>query len=158
MIRIVLAASALSLGALSGIEVQGADAGRLRWMSGCWEARSGSRLIEERWTPPRGGLMLGTSRTSRNDSIIEFEQVRIETRPGGVYYVASPSRQATAEFKASSILDSSAVFENPGHDFPKKVMYRRAGADSLVASIEGPRGGATRTIAYPFRRVSCDAA
>lgn len=153
----MLAASVLSIGALSGIDVQGADASRLRWMSGCWEARSGSRLIEERWTAPRGGLMLGTSRTSRNDSIVEFEQVRVETRPAGVYYVASPSRQATAEFKASSILDSSAVFENPGHDFPKKVIYRRVGKDSLVATIEGPRGGATRTIAYPFRRVSCDA-
>ena len=82
-----------------------------------------------------GRLMLGTSRTSRNDSIIEFEQVRIETRPAGVYYVASPSRQATAEFKASSILDSSVVFENPEHDFPKKVMYRRAGADSRASRI-----------------------
>ena len=133
------------------------DAGKLRWMAGCWESKSGSRLIEERWTQPRGGLMLGVSRTSRNDSIVEFEQVRVETRSNGVYYVASPSRQATAEFRATSILDSSAVFENPAHDFPRKITYRRAGPDSLVASIEGPRGGTTRRIAYPFRRVSCDA-
>ena len=102
--------------------------------------------------------MLGTSRTSRNDSIIEFEQVRIETRPSGVFYVASPSRQATTEFKATSILDSTVVFENPGHDFPTKIMYRKASADSIVAGIEGQRGGQTRTISFPYRRVSCDAA
>jgi len=128
-----------------------------RWLSGCWELRSGARLIEERWTTPRGGLMLGTSRTSRNDSIVEYEQVRIETRAGRVYYVASPSRQATTEFTATSLLDSIAVFENPEHDFPKKVIYRRLSSDSIVASIEGPRGGQTRTISFPYRRVSCDA-
>jgi hypothetical protein len=128
-----------------------------RWLSGCWELRSGPRLIEERWTTPRGGLMLGTSRTSRNDSIVEYEQVRIETRPGRVYYVASPSRQATAEFAATSLLDSIAVFENPQHDFPKRITYRKVSPDSIVASIEGPRGGQTRTISFPYRRVSCDA-
>ena len=99
--------------------------------------------------------MLGMSRTARNDSIVEFEQVRIESRAGGVYYVASPSRQATAEFRASAIADSSITFENPDHDFPKKIMYRRHGADSLIASVEGPRGGQTRTIAFPYRRVNC---
>jgi hypothetical protein len=134
------------------------DLNRLRWLSGCWELRSGSRLVEERWTPPRGGLMLGMSRTSRNDSIIEFEQVRIETRPAGVFYVASPSRQATAEFRASALLDSAVTFENPEHNFPKLIMYRRVGRDSVVASIAGPRGGQTGTITYPFRRVSCDSA
>ena len=155
IVRIILVA-AVALGASSAPEDD--DAAKLGWMAGCWESRSGSRLTEERWTPPRGGLMLGVSRTSRNDSIVEFEQVRVETRADGVYYVASPSRQATAEFRATSILDSSAVFENPAHDFPRKISYRRAGPDSLEASIEGPRGGMTRTIMYPFRRVSCDAA
>jgi hypothetical protein len=143
---------------LMAADYQRDEVGRLRWLAGCWELRSGPRLVEERWTTPRGGLMLGASRTSRNDSIVEFEQVRIETRPEGIFYVASPSRQATAEFRATAVLDSAVTFENPQHDFPKKIMYRRAGADSIVASIEGPRGGQTRTIAYPFRRVSCDAA
>ena len=153
--HIFLALCALALPA--GSQSQQGSTETLRWLSGCWERRSGARLIEERWTTPRGGLMLGTSRTSRNDSIVEYEQVRIETRDGRVYYVASPSRQATTEFAATALLDSTAVFENPAHDFPKKIVYRRLGADSIVASIEGPRGGQTRTISYPYRRVSCDA-
>lgn len=154
--------SAVTVGAMMATaalaaQVQRPDAARLRWLAGCWEMKSGARLIEERWTSPRGGLMLGTSRTSRRDSIIEFEQIRIETRPAGVFFVASPSRQATTEFMATLLLDSLAVFENPEHDFPTKISYRKAGADSIVASIEGPRGGQTRTIAFPYRRVSCDA-
>ena len=159
MIRLV----AIAFGALAvagvmpddGAAAQGGDLARVSWLSGCWELRVGARLVEEHWMAPRGTVMLGMSRTARNDSIIEFEQVRMESRPGGVYYVASPSRQATAEFKATAITDSGITFENPDHDFPKKIMYRRHAADSMVASIEGPRGGQTRTIAYPYRRVSC---
>ena len=153
-----LAIVGIALLALAGSEryqSQESDMSRTAWLAGCWELRSGTRLVEEQWMAPRAGIMLGMSRTTRNDSLVEFEQVRIESRPTGVFYVASPSRQATTEFKATSIAESGIVFENPEHDFPKKITYRRQGADSLVASIEGPRGGQTRTIAFPYRRVSC---
>lgn len=134
---------------------QGREISQLKWLAGCWELRSGARLVDEQWTSPRGGLMLGASRAVRNDSLIEFEQVRIEQRGSALVYVASPSRQATVEFKATSADESSVVFENPDHDFPKKIFYRRRGTDSLVAGIEGPRGGSTRTINYPYKRVKC---
>ena len=128
---------------------------RLAWLAGCWELKSGVRLVEEQWTSPRAGLMLGASRTTRNDSLVEFEQIRIEQRGQALVYVASPSRQATAEFTSTSSSDSAVVFENPAHDFPKKIFYRRQGRDSLVAGIEGPRAGTTRTSSYPYRRVRC---
>ena len=127
----------------------------LKWLAGCWELRNGERLTEEQWMMPRGGVMMGMSRTVRGQALVEFEQVRIETRGSDLYYVASPARQATAEFKATSASADQVTFENPAHDFPTKVAYRRQGADSLIASIEGQRGGRTRTIAYPYRRASC---
>jgi hypothetical protein len=139
----------------AAVSPQGRDIAGLAWLAGCWELRSGARMVEEQWTSPRGGLMLGASRAVRNDSLIEFEQVRIEQRGTDLIYVASPSRQATAEFKATALDASSVVFENPAHDFPKKIFYRRQGADSLVAGIEGPRGGTSRSINYPYKRVRC---
>ena len=142
-------------GSLAAAQQDSVAIDRLAWLAGCWEMRSGARRTEEQWMMPRGGAMLGMSRTVRNDTLIEFEHVRIERRGSDMYYVASPSRQATAEFKATAFTDSSVKFENPEHDFPQRIMYRRQGSDSLIASIEGPRGGTTRTIAYPYRRVSC---
>ena len=130
----------------------------LGWLAGCWEMRSGPRVTEEQWMTPRGGTMLGMSRTTRNDSLVEFEQIRIEKRDRDLYYVASPARQATAEFKATSLASGTVTFENPLHDFPKKIFYTRHGTDSMAAAIEGPRGGTTRRITYPYRRVACPAA
>ena len=127
------------------------------WMAGCWERVAGTRRIEEQWMAPRGGVMIGMSRTVRGDTLIELEQVRIETRGPALVYIASPLRQATAEFTGSVTSDGTAVFENPAHDFPSKISYRRQGADSLIASIAGQRGGKARTIEYPYRRVTCAA-
>lgn len=99
--------------------------------------------------------MMGMSRTVRGDSLIELEQVRIESRGSDLVYIAFPLRQATAEFTGSVTAGGDVSFENPRHDFPTKISYRKQGADSLVASIEGKRGGRARMIEYPYRRVAC---
>jgi hypothetical protein len=128
---------------------------QLKWLAGCWEMRRDDRITEEQWMSPRGGVMIGMSRTVRGDSLIELEQVRIESRGDDLYYVASPLRQAMAEFKGAVTADGGVSFENPQHDFPTKISYMRQGADSLMASIEGQRGGRTRIIEYPYRRAVC---
>ena len=33
------------------------------------------------------------------------------------------------------------MFENPGHDFPKKISYTKITNDSLVAEISGQQQG-----------------
>lgn len=47
------------------------------------------------------------------------------------------------------------TFENLAHDFPQRVIYRRAGADSLIARVEGTRAGQPRGFDFPYRRVAC---
>ncbi|HET7427723.1 MAG TPA: DUF6265 family protein, partial [Gemmatimonadales bacterium] len=128
---------------------QGAGAGpatvaQLGWMAGCWERVAGSRRIEEQWMAPRGGLMLGMSRTMAGDTLREYEQVALFERDGRLVYAATPARQAPAEFSSIAVSDSAVIFENPGHDFPQRVIYRRRGADSLIARVEGMRDGRLR--------------
>lgn len=130
-------------------------AAQLGWLAGCWERLSGPRLVEEQWTRPRGGLMLGVGRTVQGDSLVEYEQVRVFERGGKLVYAAQPSGQAPAEFTSTVVSDSAVVFENLGHDFPQRVMYRRLGADSLVARIEGMRHGQLRGVDFPYVRVAC---
>jgi hypothetical protein len=128
---------------------------QVAWLAGCWELTSGARVVEEQWTRPRGGLMLGVGRTVRGDSLVEYEQVRIFERGGRLVYGASPSGQAPAEFESTQLSDSAVTFENLGHDFPQRVMYRRPSADSLVARVEGMRRGQLRGIDFPYARVAC---
>lgn len=131
------------------------DIRKLAWIAGCWEQRAGSRLTQEQWMAPAGGLMLGMSRTLASDAVREWEQLRIEVQAGVVTYIAQPSGQALAAFKATSVSDTAVVFENPQHDFPTKISYRKVGSDSLWARTEGPRNGQLRGIDFPMRRGRC---
>ena len=130
---------------------------RVAWLAGCWELRAGARVIHERWMAPLGGTMMGMSRTVVRDTTREWEQLRIESRGDRIVYLALPSGQAMAEFTGEVVTDTLVVFANPAHDFPQRILYRVAGADSVVARIEGTRNGEVRGINFPMRRVACGA-
>jgi hypothetical protein len=53
------------------------------------------------------------------------------------------------------VSDSAVAFANPEHDFPQRILYRRVGADSLIARIEGKQGDKVRGIDFPMTRVAC---
>jgi hypothetical protein len=128
---------------------------KLAWLAGCWELRQGDRVTHESWMPPLGGLMLGASRTVARDSVREYEQLRIDQSGERLVYTARPSGQAEASFTSTLLDDSGVTFSNPQHDFPQRITYRRRGADSVVARIEGDMGGKTKAIDFPMRRKSC---
>jgi hypothetical protein len=145
--------------AWSGSPIAGAQAAprieQVGWLAGCWGRTSGTQVVEEQWMRPRGGLMLGAGRTVEGDSLIEFEQVRVLEREGRLIYAAAPSGQTPAEFPSLVVTDSSVTFENLAHDFPQRILYRRAGRDSLVARVEGTRGGKSRGVDFAYGRTAC---
>ncbi len=127
-----------------------------RWLAGCWELRAPGRVTVEMWMPPGADLMLGASRTIAGAAVQEFEQLRLKAEGGRLVYTAVPSGQKETSFPAVSTSDTALVFENAAHDFPRRILYRRLGTDSLVARIEGPGpNNTTRGISFPMRRVSC---
>ncbi len=130
------------------------DIADLAWISGDWQTPSGQKAqIEEHWTTPAGATMMGLSRTVAQGKTVEFEYLRIEQRADGIYYVAHPKgRCPGTDFKLTSLTGKEAVFENPEHDFPKRIIYRKSDDGSLVASIDG--GPGTKTLVFPFRPMS----
>jgi hypothetical protein len=150
------AATVAALGAAaSALAAQHRSATLPGWLAGCWEQREGPRRSLEMWMPPEDGLMLGASRTTVNGRVREFEQLRLELSGDTLVYTARPSGQAEASFRSVEAAADRFTVANPGHDFPQRIGYRRRGADSLVAWIEGPGKDGTTRIEFPMRRVSC---
>lgn len=125
------------------------------WLAGCWEQRTAVRVVHEQWMAPLGGVMLGTNRTVVRDTARAFEFLRIAPEGGQLAYIAAPSGRPGTVFPVARLTDTLLVFENPAHDFPQRILYRRLSADSLVARIEGMRGGQLRGVDFPMRRVTC---
>lgn len=130
---------------------------RVRWLAGCWELRTPRRVTVEMWMPPDGDLMLGGSRTTAGGVAREYEHLRLSMDGETMVYTASPSGQRETAFRSTVVSDSNLVFENLAHDFPQRIIYRKLGADSLVARIEGPGPNGSRGIDFPMRRIPCTA-
>ena len=124
-------------------------------MSGCWGSDDGKRQITEQWMKPAGNMMLGMSHTVVEGRTREYEFIRIvQEENGDIVFVAQPSGQKEARFKLVSVSPNEARFENPEHDFPQRIIYRRDG-DSLTGRIEGVSRGKERAIEFPLKRVAC---
>jgi hypothetical protein len=130
MKRIIGAAFAMLLTAQSAPRTGIAD---LAWMSGQWETTDGA--TEEAWTAPRAGMMLGVGRTIHGGIVREYEFLRLQAGADGVpVYWGSPNGAAPVGFRLTLAGPSSATFDNPAHDYPQRIRYRRDG-DALVATV-----------------------
>ena len=148
----------LGLALLAGASTAHAQTASIQdvaWLQGCWELRDDDRVVEERWTSPRAGSMLGVGRTTRGSKLVEHEYIVLTERDGRLAYEAHTSGQATATFMSRPISGREVVFEDPTHDFPQRVGYRSTGPGQLLAWVEGTSSGRTRRVEFAYRIVNC---
>lgn len=103
---------------------------------------------------PRGGSMIGVSRTVRGGKLTAYELIVLEEQGKRLAYKAHPSGQPSAIFLSTDVGHAEVVFESPQHDFPQQIGYRLNG-DSLLAWIAGTAKGKPRRVEFPYRRVAC---
>jgi hypothetical protein len=133
--------------------------GELAWLAGCWGFERDGKRYEEVWLPPAGDGAIGMARTLKGGRTVNHEFTQLAAgKDGGIAYVANPSGQNRANFPLLKLEGTRAVFENPAHDFPTRVIYAYTAPDRLDARIEGKMDGKDVAIDYPFRRVPCPTA
>jgi len=110
---------------------------RLAWIAGHWVGEADGVRTEELWMPPSGGLMLGLHRDVVPSGGTFFEYLRIESDAEGIVYQAGPMGRGPVPFRLSEATEGRAVFENPDHDFPQRIIYSLDERDRLHARVEG---------------------
>ena len=101
-----------------------------------------------------GGAMLAVSRTVRRaeDRMVAFEYLRVVEREDGLVYIAQPGGGAATEFVLSELTTEDgatrAVFDNPRHDYPKRIAYELSAQGTLKATIGFMKGGTPRRFEF----------
>ena len=129
-----------------------ATIGDLHWLVGNWAGTRGTNnaiFFEERWTPAKGGSMFATSRTVNGERLTAFEFLRIVEREGGLVYIAQPNGAPPTEFILTEVSANRAVFDNPRHDYPRRIVYESTD-NGISASIGYIKGGTPRK--FEFKR------
>jgi len=141
---------------LFAVTARAGDLPALTWMSGCWSMAAGPMTIDEQWSKPAAGTMLGASRTLKQGRTVFHEFMRIEQQGEEILY--TPRIGASAKLVSFRLIKQTAdevVFENAAHDFPQRVIYRRVAA-GMHARIEGVDKGKPRAEDFPYKRVACE--
>ena len=125
----------------------------LSWIAGRWEGPQDGGTFEEHWLSPVGGVMIGMGRLTKGDKTLFTEFLRIvETKEGAEYRVSIHGQPETT-FKQTSRSEAEVIFENPTHDFPQKIGYRKV-KDGLLAWIEGNQGGKPEKMEFRLKAKS----
>lgn len=126
----------------------------LAWLCGSWSGVTEGARVEEHWTVPAGGSMIGMNRTVVGGRTVFYEYLRIEAGDDGIVYLASPrGRQPPTAFALATMTEGEVAFENPEHDFPQRVTYRRE-AETLHARIDGEQDGEPRHSEWTMQRAT----
>jgi Domain of unknown function (DUF6265) len=124
------------------------------WLAGCWKATTTSDTLDEFWTAPRGGMMLGVSRLVHNSALITYEQNRITIRGSRVVFLSQVDSGAVKEFSAVDLSPNEATFDGRGA-VTERVRYRRD-ADTLRVRFARRAGRTERGVEEPLAYVVCE--
>jgi hypothetical protein len=158
----------LAIALLLAPSAQAQTIGDLSWLRGCWRTEPtrddpGASVVTEVWVAPPANAMFGYAYTVRGDEQRGWEQMRVEMIEGWPHFVALLPGQNPVRFRlhdAADVVqtgpppDGYAVFANPDHDYPQRIVYRRDG-NRLSATIS--RSDLSDPYTYAYRRVSCPA-
>jgi uncharacterized protein DUF6265 len=151
---VLLAAVAAVPAGIAAAAVIGQPASPLpAWMAGCWAGEQAGERFHERWTLADESTLLSVAHTTKGGKMTAFEFLRVILRNGKVVYAAQPGGAPPTEFTATTTTADRIVFENPSHDFPKRVIYERRGADRLTASIDD--GTERKRMVFAMSREDC---
>ena len=130
---------------------------RLKWLEGNWKRESsGGGTIHESWSFVSDRTAEGRSwRELPGGNSRVAESMLLGKIGDALFYIPRPRKKNAfpIAFKLVELSDSRAVFENPEHDFPKRIGYMRNDDGSLNAWIEGPTAeGKPHRIDFHFQR------
>jgi Domain of unknown function (DUF6265) len=140
----------------TGLPQTKASLSDLSWLSGCWQGREGTAVIEEIWSKPAGGSMLGLGRTVRGNRTVSFEFMQFREENGSLVFLPQPGGGARVSFPLKDSFGGKATFENLKHEFPQRVIYERKGKALMWASVEGMQNGKAERQEFVMHKVRCN--
>ena len=130
----------------------------LAWMAGSWQGTGLGGTVEEHWSRPAGGTLIGMFRLSQPDATSFTQFLLIETEKDGRVMLRFKhfnagyeawEKEAPLTFVLTQAKDGIAVFESPDpKQTPVRLSYSSRGENAMCAVIDSPEGGLGGPISF----------
>ncbi len=129
--------------AAASLQAQSTTTAGFAWLTGQWEIKSPNGTMLESWKVQDDSTLLGSSVFIKGQDTIPQETVVLSYRNKQWNYTVTAANQNNEQPVPFTVIFSQRnefIAENPGHDFPQRITYRRI--DRMIyASIEGKING-----------------
>jgi hypothetical protein len=130
---------------------------KLNWLIGNWHNQLDGGDLTENWTKLNDSTFTSRTLFIIGKDTIHDESIVLTQKGNHLLYIPTVKGQNNdkpVEFKFNSETDkeNEFIFENPAHDYPKKIVYKKINDTSLVASIYGKQDGKDVNENYPMTK------
>lgn len=115
---------------------------RLYALEGKWIMKTKKGAIGEEWSKINKDHLQNHGYMIRGKDTIITERVALKNIKEGIFYtstVEDQNNQQPVSFRLTSAVNNIFIFENPQHDYPKRITYQLISNDSLHAWIDDGR-------------------
>ncbi len=129
---------------------------KMNWLIGQWENKTPEGYLTETWTKDNDSTFSGQSYFIINEKdTVHFESIVLMQVNDDLIYqpiVKGQNEDQPVDFKLTSDAEDSFTFENPKHDYPQKITYKKINNKSLTATISGLQQGKQSSESYPMTK------
>ena len=112
---------------------------KLYALEGTWKMTTKRGAICEEWKKVDKNYLQSRGYMIKGADTLVNEKVALTNTAAGIFYTSTVEDQNNKQpiaFKMTKAENNIFVFENPRHDFPKRIVYHLITADSLHAFID----------------------
>jgi hypothetical protein len=127
-----------------------------RWILGNWENKTVDGNLTETWKKVNDSTFQAQSYFIKEKDTLHFESITLQQNGEVLSYSATVKGQNSDKpvtFKLTNSTEKQLVFENPKHDYPKKIIYTQINEDSLVAEISGTLEGKATSEKFAMNKI-----
>jgi hypothetical protein len=129
---------------------------KLYILEGTWKTETRRGVIYEEWKKESATLMKGKSYKLKDADTLLLENISLRRNGKDVFYIPvtiNQNNQKPVKFKMASSVNNKFVFENPAHDYPKRIVYEIVNADSVHAFIDDGNNASGKRMHFYYSRI-----
>lgn len=129
---------------------------KAKWILGDWEQKDSMGTLTESWESLDDSTYIGRALyISTNKDTLHNETMAILQNGDFLIYstvIKGENGDEPTLFQMREDTDSLLVFENPKHNYPKKIIYRRNKDATALITISGTQNGKPSTENYRMQK------
>lgn len=125
-------------------------------LEGSWQMKNNKDVIGEIWTKNNNHQLTSKAYFLKKIDTVFYENVVLENTTKGIFYTVTAVNQNNEQpvsFKLTSSINNKFVFENPKHDFPRRIVYEFVNTDSIHAFIDDGKESTKKRQHFHFSRI-----